>query len=170
MAISKKEVIGIGVVGVAIIGGRYLLSLKRASHQIVTTVNGKKGRITAQGISIQLTYNIKNPTRVKMELSAPLIKLFFNGKLLASSTMQYVEIPPLSRTEDGKIKIEAFQETGEISTMITIPWVSVLGISSGLMQRLKSIENKVQLNVETVTQIFTKAGNFPFNDTTRLEI
>lgn len=164
----KYIAIGIGT----FFGGKYLLSLNRARNKILTIVTGKKDKITAQGISLLLSYNIKNPTRVNMKMTAPLIKLMFNGKLLASSTMQDVDIPLSAKDTSGRIVIKAFKETGEISTKITIPWLSVLSISPQLMTRLQSQDtnDKIKLDIETISQVYTLAGDYPLEEITTVEL
>ena len=164
----KYIAIGIG----AFFGGRYILSLNRARHKVLTIVTGKKDKITAQGISILLSYNIKNPTRANMKMTAPLIKLLFNGKLLASSTMQDVDIPLSAKDSSGRIDIKAFKETGEITTKVLIPWLSVLSISPQLMTRLQSQDpnDKIKLEIETISQVYTLAGDYPLEETTTIEL
>jgi len=168
MKVIKYIALGIG----AFFGGRYLLSLNRAGQKVLTIVTGQKDKITAQGISILLKYNIKNPTRANMKMTAPLIKLSFGGKLLASSTMQEVEIPENARDENGRILIKAFSETGEITTKILVPWLSVLSIGSQLLKRLQSDDpnDKIKVEVETLAQVFTLVGDYPLEETTTLEI
>tara|TARA_X000000950_G_C13650822_1_gene551639 strand:+ start:188 stop:694 length:507 start_codon:yes stop_codon:yes gene_type:complete len=164
----KYIAIGIGT----FLGGKYLLSLNRASQKIITSVSGKKDKITTQGISILLSYNIKNPTRANMKMTAPLIKLSFNGELLASSTMQSVDIPISVKDSIGRIEIKAFKETGKITTQIMIPWLSVLSIGPQLMKRLKSqnTSDKIQLEIETISQVYTLAGDYPLEEITTIEL
>lgn len=168
MKAIKYIAIGIG----AFFGGRYLLSLGRASKKMITTVTGQRDNITAQGINILIKYNIKNPTRANMKMTAPLIKLSANGKLLASSTMQEVEIPAIAKDANGRIKIDAFKETGEITTRLQVPWLSVIGISPQLLARLQSSDSseKVKIEVETIAQLYTSVGDFPYEEKTIIEI
>lgn len=168
MKALKYIALGIG----AFFGGRYLLSLNRAKNKVLTIVTGQRDKITAQGISLLVKYNIKNPTRVNMKMTAPLIKLSFNGKLLASSTMQYVDIPQHARDDSGRISIKAFKETGEIITKILVPWLSIAGISPHLLARLQSSDpkDKIKLQIETISQVFTLAGDYPMDEITTIEL
>ncbi|MBL4862840.1 MAG: hypothetical protein JKY09_07485, partial [Crocinitomicaceae bacterium] len=138
----------------------------------LTIVTGQKDKLTAQGISILIKYNIKNPTRATMKVTAPLIKLSFNGKLLASSTMQQVDIPQSSRDESGRIIIKAFTETGEISTKILVPWLSILSISPQLLTRLQSTDpnDKIKIGIETISQVYTMVGSYPMDEITTIEL
>jgi len=164
----KYIALGIG----AFFGGRYLFSLNRAKNKILTVVRGQRGSITAQGISIRLKYNIKNPTRVNLKMTPPLIRLLFNGKLLASSTMQQTDIPGAAKDQSGRIIIKAFKETGEISTEILVPWLSVLAVSSQLLSRLQSQNpaDKIKINIETSSQVYTQVGSYPFDELTSIEL
>ena len=168
MKALKYIAIGIGT----FLGGRYLLSLGRAKNKILTTITGQRDRLTAQGINILIKYNIKNPTRAKMKMTPPLIKLSVNGKLLASSTMQQVDIPTTARDAQGRIKIDAFKETGEITTKLLVPWLSIIGISPQLLARLQAEDTseKVKIEVETIAQLYTSVGNFPYEDKTTIQI
>ena len=164
----KYIAIGIGT----FFGGKYLLSLNRARHKILTIVTAKRDKINAQGISVLLSYNIKNPTRANMKMRAPLIKLLFNGKLLASSKMQEVDIPQSVKDADGRIIIKAFKETGQITTKIQIPWLSVLSVSPQLLTRLQSQDanNKIKLEIETISQVYTLAGDYPLEEKTTINL
>jgi len=161
----KYIAIGIG----AFFAGRYIFSLNRAKEKILVAVSGKRDKISLQGVMVELNYNIKNPTRAKMKVTAPLIKLSSNGSLLASSTMQQVEIPQAVKDQSGRIIIDAFKETGKITTKILIPWLSILKVSSQLYNRLKSGE-KVSIEIETISQVFTPITDFPLDDKTTIEV
>jgi len=162
----KYIAIGIGT----FFGGRYLLSLNRAKDKIVTSVTAKKDNISAQGVSVLVSYNIKNPSRANLKIRAPLIKLLFNGKLLASSTMKEVDIPESVKDANGRIEIKAFKETGNISTTILIPWLSVLSVSPQLMTRLQNSNETIKIEIETLSQVYTLAGDYPLEETTTIEL
>ncbi len=163
-----KIIIGIG----AFFTGRYLWSLQRARNKMVVSVRGRKENINLQGITLLLRYNIKNPTRARLQMTPPLIKLLFNGKLLASSTMQSVEIPTHTRSIEGRINIQPHKETGEIATRILIPWLSIVSISPDLMTRLKSTDpaDRIKLEIESISQLYTTLGDYPFEDKTTLTL
>jgi hypothetical protein len=162
----KYIAIGIGT----FFGGRYLLSLNRAKDKIATSVTAKKDNISAQGVSVLVSYNIKNPSRANLKIRAPLIKLLFNGKLLASSTLKEVDIPESVKDANGRIEIKAFKETGNISTTILIPWLSVLGVSPQLMTRLQNSNETIKIEIETLSQVYTLAGDYPLEETTTIEL
>jgi hypothetical protein len=168
MSAIKYIAIGVGT----ILGGRYLYTLHRAKNQITTTVRGQKESINAQGVVLQLKYNIKNPTKARIRITPPLVKLSFNTILLASSTMKGVEIPPEVKDAENRIIIAPHSETGEITTRIIIPWLSVVRISSELMRKLQSTDPKEKLQVEiaTIAQVYLPTGSYPLDDKTTIEI
>ena len=168
MKAIKYIAIGIG----AFFGGRYLLSLSRAGNKAIVSVSGKRGLISAQGINVTLNYNIKNPSRANLKITPPLVKLLINDKLVASSTMQNVEIPDSIKDSKGRISINAFSETGNITTSILVPWLSIVTISPDILSRLQSGDTaqKVQVSIETLSHAFTSIGDFPLDDKTTIQL
>lgn len=168
MKAIKYIALGIG----AFFGGRYLLSLSRASNKAIVSVSGKRGLISAQGINVTLNYNIKNPTRANLRITPPLVKLLINDKLVASSTMQNVEIPASVQDSKGRISINAFSETGNITTSILVPWLSIVTISPEILSRLQSgnTSQKVQVSIETLSHAFTSIGDFPLDNKTTIQL
>lgn len=168
MKALKYIAVGIG----AFFGGRYLLSLSRAGKKMAISVSGKKGLMSAQGINVILSYNIKNPSRANLRIVPPLIKLSFNGKSLASSTMKNVEIPSAVKDSKGRIEIKAFKETGEIATSILVPWVNILSVSPQILARFQGGDTakKVKISIETLSHAFTNLGDFPLDNKTTIEL
>jgi hypothetical protein len=167
------KVINVVVIGgVLVLTGKYLLSLRRAEKEVVIATTGKKDKISIQGISVLIRYNIKNPTQGVMRMTPPLLKLIVNGNLVASSNMQMIDIPEDARDKSGKIIIRAFQETGEIETRILIPWVNLLFLGPDLIARLKNADKNTQITikVETISQVFTLVGSFPYEQTITFKV
>jgi len=152
--------------------GKYLLSLDRAQRQVVIVTSGKKEKFTAQGLSIILRYNIKNPTDGTLRMTPPLIKLSIAGKLIATSNMSMIDIPEPVRDKTGKIIIRAFKETGDIETRVLIPWLSLAAITPDLVKRIQSTDSKdkIKIEVETLSQAFTLVGNFPYRSHTAFKL
>lgn len=166
MKLLKTILIG----GVVFFGGRYLLSLNRASKKAVVQVGGRVHKVTFAGIVVVINYNIKNPTNASMEMAVPLIKLSHNGKLLASSSMELVEIPEDAQSANGRIMIKPNEETGNIATSILLPYLSLIGLGASLIASLKdrlnasSDEKKIKFEIETNSTIYTKVGRYPYED------
>lgn len=163
------------IVGGLFVTGRYLLSLNRAGKKIALEVGGRIHKIALEGVVVVLKYNIKNPTTSSIQMAAPLIKLSYNGKVLASSSMALVEIPEDARSASGKIAIKPHSETGFITTSIIIPYLSLLGAGANLILRLKNSlagnsDNPVKFEIETNSTVYTKVGNYPYDETTIISI
>lgn len=162
--------------GAAFVGGRYLLSLNRLSKKVVVQVSGRVHKVSIDGVEILLKYNIKNPTNSSISMNAPLITLSYNGSVLASSSMASNNIPENVRGNNGTIKILANQETGEISTSILLPTLSLISAGTNLLKILKdrlkaSAETKkVKIEVQTTSTVITKLGKYPYDDKTIIDV
>lgn len=154
------------------LGGKYLFTLKRAENKIVLVVSGAIDTITLQGVSVLVKYNIKNPTSANMRMTPPLIRVLIEGKQIATSNMQLVDIPEAYRDSSGKILIKASQETGDISTHLMIPWISLAGLSPDIYKRFteKDPKNKIDVKIETLAQVFTLVGQFPYEMTSIIKL
>ena len=136
MKVIKYIAIGLG----SFLGLRYLMGLNRAKDKININVSGQKDSITTQGITLLVKYNIQNPTRAKLKLTPPLIKLSVNGKLIASSAMQSVEIP--QNVKDGLkiIPVENVEEVLKIA-LVRLPdaveWIEVENFSEEIKDTFK---------------------------------
>lgn len=163
--------------GTIILGGRYLLSLNRTGKKVVVQIGANVKSVSFEGVEVVLKYNIKNPTKSSIEMSAPLITLLHQGKVLASSSMTLVDIPE-SAQSNGRIKILPFKETGNITTSIRIPYLSLLGAGANLISVLKdrlnaSPEDKIEtvkFEVKTTSRVYTKVGSYPYDDKTIVEV
>lgn len=166
MKAIKYIAIGLG----SFLGIRYLMGLKRAGDKINVKVSAERGSIDAKGITVLIKYNIQNPTRANLKLTPPLIKLLVNGKVLASSTMQSVNIPAAVKDDSGRIIIEAFKETGIITTSVLVSWLSLATFSPTILTRFQSKDpnDKVKIEIETISQVYTLAGDYPYDETTTI--
>lgn len=162
MKTVKHIAIGLGI----LLTGGYLFSLKRAKNKIVTLVTASKNKITNKGILLDVNYNIKNPTKAAMKITPPLIQIHHNGKLLASSSMDSNVIPPSIKDDTGRILIKPFKETGKITAQILITWLDALSISPKLLARLQNKNQKIALEIQTTSQLYTRLGNYPFDTKT----
>jgi hypothetical protein len=167
-----KAITYIAIGGVIILGGKYILSLKEAERKIVVVVTGKKDKISVQGISIIIKYNIKNPTDTTVRMTPPLVKLSINDKLLATSNMQMIDIPEDVRDKSGKIIIRAFKETGDIASSVSIPWISVAAIAPDLITRLKgnAAKDQITLKIEVLAKVYTLVGSFPYEQISNIKL
>ncbi|MBD3638153.1 MAG: hypothetical protein HUJ25_12445 [Crocinitomicaceae bacterium] len=168
----NKVLIVIGIGGLAFLGGRYLWQLNRAGEKAAVEVSGRVHKITLNGVEVVLSYNIKNPTNVAIEMAVPLVKLSHRQKVIASSSMSLVNIPEDAKTANGRIRIAPNAETGYIQTSILLPYLSLIGAGSSVITALKNRLNStgdeeqepVEFEVQTTSTVFTKLGSVPFDD------
>lgn len=166
---NAVTVIAIG--GTLFLVGNYLYGINKSQYKIALVATGRVQKITTQGVVLMVFYNIKNPTSAAMRMSLPLIKISINGKQIATSNMQAASIP--ENAKDGnRIIIRANAETGVIGSEVTIPWVSLASIAPDLIKRFKSPDdkNKISLKVETLAQVFTLVGSFPYETVSTIKV
>lgn len=158
--------------GAALLAGRYLYGINKSQYKIVLTVTGRIHKVTAQGVSLMIRYNIKNPTTSAMRMTPPLIRITVNGKQIATSNMREIDIPESSRDSSGKILIRANRETGDIESEIIVPWVGLLAVAPDLVSRFQNADgkNKIALKVETQSRIYTLLGVFPYEQTSTIKV
>lgn len=158
--------------GAALLAGHYLYGINKSQYKIVLTVTGRIHKVTAQGVTLMIRYNIKNPTTSAMRMSPPLIRITVNGKQIATSNMREIDIPESSRDSSGKILIRANQETGEIETEVMVPWVGLVSVAPDLISRFQNAEGskKIALKVETQARIYTLLGVFPYEQNTSIKV
>lgn len=167
-----KAIKYIAIGGGVILLGKYLLSLDQAQKRAVISATGKIDKLTAQGLSLILRYNIKNPSTGNLRMTPPLIKLSVAGNLIASSNMQMIDIPENVRDKSGKIIIRPFSETGDIQARILIPWLNLVGVAPDLLKRVQSKDSKdkIKIQVETLSQAYTLVGSFPYRSLTAFKL
>lgn len=166
MKALKMVVIG----GLVFLGGRYLFTLSRAGQKAAVDASARVKGVTLEGIGLELRFNIKNPTSSRLEMAAPLIKVLYQGSILASSSLSLVEIPSHVKSPEGRIMIEPYSETGWITTPIKLPFLTLVTAGAGLVTRLKNKldpnedQQTIVFELETNSTIYTKVGSYPYDE------
>lgn len=173
---TKIVIIG-GVIYLGYKGYQYVQNLKRIEEQVVITTNAKKDSISIQGVKLLIEYNIKNPTNAYLKMSPPLIRVLIEKSQVATSDMNAVEIPAEYRDNQNRIVIRPNQETGNIATYLTIPWIALAGLAPEIFKRLSSPDtgtkdqsNKIDVEVELKATVFTLAGALPYQSSQKFMI
>ena len=158
--------------GAVLIVGSHFYKVYNSQFKIVLTATGRIHKVTAQGVTLIIRYNIKNPTTAAMRMTPPLIRITANGKQIATSNMREIDIPEASRDDSGKIIIRANQETGDIESEVLIPLVGLLSIAPDLVNRFlfQDPKKKITLKVETQARIYTMLGVFPYEQNTTIKV
>ncbi|GAB5419159.1 MAG: hypothetical protein Crog4KO_06670 [Crocinitomicaceae bacterium] len=169
-----KIVNGIIIGGIAAFLIRYVYNLKRAENKTAVALVARVHKLTTQGVELHVDYNIKNPSASAMEMAIPLIKLYHKGTLLASSSLAPFIMNTGQSVSNDRVQIGAHSETGIITSRILIPYLSMIGLSTDLFKALKDRLNggtqKVKMDVEVNTTIFTNLANIPYDDRQTIEI
>lgn len=156
--------------------GRYMYRINDSQYRIVIVVSGNIYKFSIQGVTLKLTYNIKNPTATNMKMTPPLIVLSINGKQVGTSNMEKIDIPEQSRDSSGKILIQAGKETGAIETEVLLKWLDLAMISPALVKRFVNYKDpkakKIKVKVDTSCRIYTIVGNvsFPYQQTNTIDV
>ncbi|MBI1836448.1 MAG: hypothetical protein HYR91_04195 [Flavobacteriia bacterium] len=107
-----------------------------------------------------------------MRMTAPLITITVNGKQVATSSMQQIDIPEESRDDSGKIVIRANNETGDIQTEVMIPWIGLATIAPDLIARFQNPDTggKTTIKVATNCRVYTLVGSFPYEQISTIKV
>lgn len=162
----------IAIGGAVILTGTYLYGINKSQYKIAIVVSGRIHKVSAQGVVVVIAYNIKNPTGSTMRMTPPLIKISVNGKQLAVSEMDQISIPEGASDDSGKILIRANRETGDIESEIMIPWLSLASIAPDLLSRFQNPDgtNKISVQVQILTTIYTLVGSIPYEETSTIKL
>ncbi len=89
---------GAGIAG--IVGGAYLLRLKKFASNVQISTKVSLGKVSLTEINVDVTVTITNPTGVTVTLSNPLVKILYKGSLMGQSAnpVKDYKIPPNGKT------------------------------------------------------------------------
>jgi hypothetical protein len=145
----KQIVIGAGALA-AIAGATYLLKLNRLSNELESVTKVAIHKVSLGGIDLQINVKLKNPSGGSLKVKHPFVKLTYEDKTIASSTIR-----------DKDIEIPKFSEVDLNPIMVNI---SFLTLATTVPHLLKEYREKGTLNlvVKTVTTI---NDNLPYTKT-----
>lgn len=154
-----------------LVAGSQLNKINKSQYKIAVTVTGKIHKVSVSGVTLRIFYNIKNPTDATMRLSPPFIIIVVNGKQVATTNMQVIDIPESSRDDSGKIVIGANRETGEITSEVIVRWMDLASIGPEVIKRIRE-GKKGQLTVKITTrcQVYTFLGAFPYEQESKIKV
>lgn len=162
----------IAIGGAVVLTSAYLYGINKAQDKIAIVISGRVHKLSAQGVTVVISYNIKNPTASTMRMTPPLIKISVNGKQLAVSSMDQIDIPESSRDDSGKIVIRANKETGNIESSIMVPWISLASLAPDLVTRFQNQDskNKISVQVGINLNVYTLVASFPYEQTSTIKL
>lgn len=152
MSLTQKILIGTAVGALVTGAAVYASRMNKTSNEmvIIPTVNVHK--LSAQGLSLRVDIQLKNPTRSSIRLNYPFIKMIHAGSVLGSSAVI-----------DKEILIPGFGQAVVQGIMIDIPLLNLLSLSGDLLKALNEGKS-IKLNVRTLTQLNLGWKKFPYED------
>jgi hypothetical protein len=149
----KKILVGAGIGGGLIAGVSYFLRLRRTSVELETVTTVIVHKLDLKGISLRVDATLKNPTKSKLSIKFPFVRLVQNDTVIGSSQVidQNIEIPPF-----GEARVEKI--------MIQVPLSGIFSIGAALAKSLQSGE-AVKLLVKILTTIDLGWKQLPYEKT-----
>lgn len=153
-----KILVGTGIV--AAIGGgvAYALRLNRLAKELVVQPIVSLHKISISGIFLRVDVRLKNPTRAKLKIKFPFVKLIYKDAVIGSS-----------QAVDKDIQIPAYGEAEANGIMIQIPLSGVFSLGSELLASLQS-GTAVKLGVRSMTTVNLGWKKFPYEDTQEITL
>ncbi|MFZ5553561.1 MAG: hypothetical protein ACOZCO_10620 [Bacteroidota bacterium] len=148
-----KILVGTGVV--AAIGGgvAYVLRLNRLADELVVQPTVSLHKVAVNGIFLRVDVRLKNPTRTKLKIKFPFVKLLYKDAVIGSS-----------QATDKDILIPAYGEAEVTGIMIQIPLLGVFSLGGELLTAFQQ-GTEVKLGVRTLTTVNLGWKKFPYEDT-----
>jgi hypothetical protein len=148
-----KIAIGTGIV--AAIGGgiAYVMRLNRLAEELVVVPTVMLHKVDLTGIWLRVDVVLKNPTRAKVKMNFPFIKLLYKDAVIGSS-----------QAVSKEITIPKYGETVINAIMIQIPLMGVFSLGSEILSAIQS-QSPIKLGVRTLTTIDLGWKKFPYEDT-----
>jgi hypothetical protein len=154
----KKILFG-GVIGGGLIAGAtYLFRLKRTSAELESTTSVNIHKLDLKGLVLRVDVQLKNPTKTKLKIKFPFVKLIYKDATIGSS-----------QVVDKDIAIPSYGEAVAEKIMISIPLKGIFSLSAGLIKSLASGES-VKLNSKTVSTIDLGWKKLPYEKTEELTL
>lgn len=133
-------------------GGRYLMQMNRLENELETVITAKIHKLSLSGITLRVDVQLKNPTKGKIKMNYPFVKILHDGKTIGSSQSvnQEVEIPSF-----GEARIEA--------VMIELPYSQLL-LNAWNMAQLIQEGKPVAVQVKVLSSLKMLWGDQPYEE------
>ncbi len=152
MSLLKKILIGTGIAALATGAVAYVRRLNKTATELVIIPTAMIHKISFSGVSIRVDVKIKNPTKSKIKMTFPFVKLIYKDNTIGSS-----QVVPKD------ILVPGFGEAVIDKIMIDIPLTGIFSLAGDLVKALQSGEG-VKLNVRTLTTIDLGWKKLPYED------
>jgi len=149
----KKLFIGSAIGGGLIAGAAYLFRLKRAGAELESIVKANIFKLDLNGLVLRLDVQLKNPTKTKLKIKFPFVKLIYKEATVGTS-----------QVTSKDITIPAYGEAVAEKIMITIPARNIFSVSAGMIKSLLTGE-PIKLSSKTLTTIDLGWKKLPYEKT-----
>jgi len=149
----KKILIGIGVGTGAIAAWNYFSGLRKTSAELESITHINIHKLDLKGLVIRVDVQLKNPSKNKLKIKFPFVKLIYKEVTVGSS-----------QVVDKDIHLEKFSEAVAEKIMIEIPVRSVFSVSAGIIKSLLNGET-IKMNSKTTTTIDLGWKKIPYEKT-----
>lgn len=147
----------IALVGLAVIAGtRYVSALDRAQTELSVIPKVLLHSANVKGVTMEIQLTVKNPTNATFSVQYPYFNVTYRGTPVVSSDPIDKKFPVKA---NGTSQVNGIYLTAEYGKLIWTGVELAKAISSG---------EKVTLQVETLSTVYTAAGQMPFKQTDEL--
>ncbi|MBI2968907.1 MAG: hypothetical protein HYY40_13990 [Bacteroidetes bacterium] len=137
----RNILITIGVGTGAIAAWNYFSGLRKTSAELESVNHINIHKLDLKGLVIRVDVQLKNPTKTKLKIKFPFVKLIYKDVTVGSS-----------QVVDRDIEIPAFSEAIAEKIMIEIPMRNIFSASAGMLKSLVNGES-IKMNSKTTTTI-----------------
>ncbi|MCC7303478.1 MAG: hypothetical protein IT233_12635 [Bacteroidia bacterium] len=152
MSLIKKILVGTGIAALATGAIAYARRLGSTATELVIVPKAMIHKLNLNGALIRVDVKIKNPTRTKLKMKFPFVKLIYKENVIGSS-----QVVPKD------ILVPGFGEAVIDKIMIDIPLTGIFSLAGDLVKALLSGEG-VKANVRTLTTIDLGWKKVPYED------
>lgn len=143
---SKWIWLGAGGLALAV-GIPYLVNLNRLSAELETVTKISIHKLKLDGIVLAIEVILKNPTKGRITIKYPFVKMVYEGKVFATSEV---------RNQD--ITLKEFSQNSLPLIFVNLSWLNLATTLPSLLKKLRNNES-VSIQAKTITTI---NGNIPY--------
>jgi hypothetical protein len=153
MANWKKIFIGTGIGAGIIAGISYFRRLKNTSAQLETVSKASIHSVTIEGVTLRVDSVLKNPSKTKLKLKYPFVKILYNNSTIGTS-----------QSINKDISLPAFGEANISGIMIKVPITGIFSAGTGIYKQYLHGE-PINLTIKTISTVDLGWKKFPYEST-----
>jgi hypothetical protein len=137
----RKLLIGVGIGTGAIAAWNYFSGLRRTSAELESITHINIHKLYEKGLVVRVDVQLKNPTKTKLKIKFPFVKLLYKDVTVGSS-----------QVIDKDIEIPSFGEAVAEKIMIEIPLGNIFSVGGRMITSLLKGET-IKLKSKTISTI-----------------